>query len=85
MRLLRGLHPSMALLLIGRLMMHLLKIEPLLLIGCHLRSKISRLWTHSKMILPVFRHLLDEALNTQPALIVLNMVAWELTRCLSMH
>ena len=75
MRLIRRSHPRMVLILRGSLTMRLLRMEPLLLRGCHLRSKISRLWTHQKMSLLICYHLLDEALDTKPALIVFNKIA----------
>ena len=74
MRLIRGFQPRMALLLRGRLIIHLLKTEPLLLIGHHLRSKIFRLWTHYKIILLICHQLFERAPYTQPDLIILNAI-----------
>ena len=85
MRLIRVIHNSMSLILRGRLMMRLLNMEPLLIRGLHLRSNISCSWTHSKTSLTICHHLLDEAPDTQPALIVLITIALELSRELSMH
>ena len=74
MNLLIKLHPRMTLLLIGLLMIHLLRMKPLLLRGRHLRLKISCSPTHSKTSLLFCHHLLDEAPGTQTTPIVLNTI-----------
>ena len=75
MRLLRERHPKMTLLTIGRIMICLIRMESLLFRGHHLRSKISRSWTHSKRILLLCDHLLYKSPDTEPALILLNTIA----------
>ena len=84
-RLLRGRHPRMTLLFRGRLMIRMLRMEPLLLRWRQLRSKIYCSWTHSNMSLTFRHHLLKKAPDTQPTSIILNTIDWEITRDLSIH
>ena len=85
MRLIRGIHPRITMLLRGRLMIRLLSMEPLIIIGIHLILNIYRSWTQSRMSLLFFTHLLEESPYTHPTPMGLSTVASEIPRSLIMH